>query len=476
VKVVSKRASKAIFVGKPFLGYAFVIFVLFLISCEDPGILKGDQNFSKSSLRTVFVDTFSVVTSTILVDSLPSSGTGQILLGRYQDAYLGKVSASTYFQLGYSGSFEPDVTSTFDSIGLILPYSGYFYGDTTQAQTIQIHQMTSIPRLRTSPTFQPDDNISFFVAATQSAIYNTSQSSFNPVPITTASVKFSPKSGSLFVKLPLAFGQNWFDLAKADVIAGTSNSYFKSVKSSLFNTEFFNGLHLNTDAGISGSIVGFRLDRVKIRLYYKQLQLQGLEEQKFFDFSVINPSAQYNNIKSDRSTTSISGLVGRSAISSTLSGNTTFVQSGIGLATKVEFPTLKSFFSGRNLVLLDAALEVRPVQNSYSSVNLAPSTLALYVTDKSNVVLNRAPAIDRSGFLSAAISYDLDYGLNTTYTFPLVNFLGSELTTTLNTVTPLVIAVAPPAFYAEVSRVVLGNQRNLQHKIKLKIQYSYVQN
>jgi hypothetical protein len=89
VKVVSKRASKAILVGKPFLGYAFVIFVLFLISCEDPGILKGDQNFGKSSLRTVFVDTFSVVTSTILVDSLPTTGTNQLMLGRYQDAYLG---------------------------------------------------------------------------------------------------------------------------------------------------------------------------------------------------------------------------------------------------------------------------------------------------------------------------------------------------------------------------------------------------
>jgi hypothetical protein len=473
VKVVSKRASKAILVGKPFLGYAFVIFVLFLISCEDPGILKGDQNFGKSSLRTVFVDTFSVVTSTILVDSLPTTGTNQLMLGRYQDAYLGKVSASTYFQVGYSGSFAPDQNSSFDSIGLVLPYSKYFYGDTTQTQTIQIHQMTSIPRLRTPLPYRIDDNISFFVAATQSAIYNTSQANFNPVPITTASVKFSPNRDSLYIKLPAAFGKNWFDLAQADAIAGTTTSYFSNPNT--FITDFFNGLHLVTGASGNGSVVGFRANKVKIRLYYKKL-FGDLLQQTYFDFPIRNASAQFNSIQSDRSATPLAALTGRSSISSSLTGNTTFVQSGIGLATKVEFPTLKGFFSEKNFVLINASLEIVPVQNTYSTSLRVPNSLALFITDQSNVVLNRAPAIDRSGYLSANILYDFEYGVNTKYSFPLVNFLGSELVSSLSTITPLIIAVAPPIYYSEVNRVVLGDQRNLQHKIKLKINYSYVQN
>ncbi|NOS56263.1 MAG: DUF4270 family protein [Cyclobacteriaceae bacterium] len=424
-------------------------------------------------MRTVFVDTFSVVTSTILVDSLPTTGTNQLMLGRYQDAYLGKVSASTYFQVGYSGSFAPDRNSSYDSIGLVLPYSKYFYGDTTQTQTIQIHQMTSIPRLRSPLPYRTDANVSFFVAATQSAIYNTSQANFNPVPITTVNVKFSPNRDSLYLKLPAAFGKNWFDLAQADALAGTTNSYFNN--STTFINDFFNGLHLTTDASANGSVVGFRANRVKIRLYYKRL-FGDLLQQTFFDFPIRNASAQFNSIQSDRSATPLAALTGRSSISSSLTGNTTFVQSGIGLATKVEFPTLKSFFSNRNFILIDAALEVVPVQNSYTTILRVPNTLALYVTDQSNVVLNRAPAIDRSGFLSANIVYDFEYGIGTKYTFPLVNYLGGELASNLNTVTPLVIAVAPPAYFSEVNRVVLGDQRNLQHKIKLKINYSYVQN
>ncbi|MCA4896976.1 MAG: DUF4270 family protein [Cytophagales bacterium] len=473
MKVVSKRASKAILVGKPFLGFAIVSFALFLVSCEDPGILKGDQNFSKSSLRSVFVDTFSVVTSTILVDSLPTTGTGQLMLGGYQDAFLGKVSASTYFQVGYSGSFAPDQNSSFDSIGLVLPYSKYFYGDTTKAQTIKIHQMTSIPRLRTPLPYRTDANVSFFVAASQAAIYNSSQASFNPIPITTVSVKFSPRRDSLYIKLPAAFGKNWFDLAQADAIAGTSTSYFKDPNS--FISDFFNGLHLTTDAATGGSVVGFKSSRVKIRLYYKKL-FGDLLQQTYFDFPIRNASAQFNSIQSDRSATPLAALTGRSSISSSLTGNTTFIQSGIGLATKVEFPSLKSFFSKKNFILIDASLEIVPVQNTYSTSLRVPNSLALFITDQSNVVLNRAPAVDRSGYLSANILYDFEYGVNTKYSFPLVNFLGSELVSGLNTITPLVIAVAPPAYFAEVNRVVLGDQRNLQHKIKLKINYSYVQN
>jgi hypothetical protein len=474
VKVVIKCERKAIAKGKPFVGLILIFFSLFFVACEDAGLLKGDENFGNGTLKTVFVDTFSVVTSTILVDSLPTTGTGQLMLGRYQDTFLGKVSASTYFQVGYSGVFAPDRNSSFDSIGLVLPYSKYFYGDTTQAQTIQIHQMTSIPRLRVPLPFRTDENISFFVAATQSAIYNTSTANFNPTPITSVSVKFSPNRDSIYIKLPAAFGQRWFDLAQADAIAGTSTSYFNN-NSNLFITDFFNGIHLKTDAGVNGSIVGFRSNRVKIRLFYKRLN-GDLLQQTFFDFPIGNTTAQFNNIQSDRSATPLAALTGRGAISSSLTGNTTFVQSGVGLATKVEFPSLKSFFSNKDFILINASLEVAPVQNTYSTIFRVPNSLSLYVTDPSNVVLNRAPAIDRSGFLSASIVYDFEYGVRTNYSFPLVNFLAAELTSSLNTVTPLVIAVAPPAYLAEVNRVVLGDQRNLQHKIKLNIHYSYVQN
>ena len=166
----------------------------------------------------------------------------------------------------------------------------------------------------------------------------------------------------------------------------------------------------------------------------------------------------------------------RKTIPSAATANATYVQSGVGIATKLEFPTLKSFFSKNNYILLDAVLEIIPVQNTYSKLVTVPATLALFTTDQSNVVLNRVPPVDASGYLHANIFYDFEYGANVKYSFPLVNFLSSELTSQFNTVTPLIIAAQPTALFNEVNRVVLGDRNNTQHKIKLKIHYSYAQN
>jgi Domain of unknown function (DUF4270) len=168
----------------------------------------------------------------------------------------------------------------------------------------------------------------------------------------------------------------------------------------------------------------------------------------------------------------------RQSISSSATANNTFIQSGTGLATKIEFPTLKSFFTNKNYILVDAALEITPVQNTYPASTKAPSTLAIYVTNESNVVLNKAPSFNGSGFLSANIVYDYEFGIKTKYSFPLINFLSSELKSSFNTITPLVIAAPPPSALTEINRVILYNQltNNPQDRIKLKLYYSYVPN
>jgi hypothetical protein len=459
--------------GKFFFGFIISCQAAFLFGCEDQGILKADENFSKSNLRTVYVDTFSVVSSTILIDSLPTSGTGTLLVGSYQDPFLGKVSTSTYFQIGYQGVFAPDQNNTFDSIGLILPYSGYYYGDTTQAQVVNVHQLRELPRLRLPSPYTTGENISYFTPASQPAIYNEGEVAFNPNPITSFSIKFSPGRDSLYVPLPQALGQGWFDTAKADALSGISTSYFRNAN--LFVNDFFNGIHLATNPSISASVVGFNANKVKVRLYYKKL-VGDFFQQTFFDFSLVNGSAQFNNIQSDRSNTVLSTLQRRQSIPSSITNNTTFIQSGIGLATKVEFPSLKRFFSDRNLILLDAVLELVPVQNTYSRTIRAPNPVALFMTDRSNVVLEAAPTFNRNPYLTGSIFYDFEYGINTKYSISLINYVTNELKTARAAITPLVIAAPPPLFFSEVSRVVLGSQSNSQNRMKLKIYYSYVQN
>ncbi len=443
-----------------------------LVSCEDPGILNGDKNFTRSSLQTVYVDTFLISTSTIRIDSLPTSGNNLLMLGNYRDPILGNVSASTYFQIGFNSSFTLDQSSSFDSIGLILPYSKYFYGDTTSSQSISIHQLTAIPKVRIRSPYRTEENVSFFVAASQSALYNTSNVSFNPIPITTVNLRFYPHRDSLYLRLPSSFGQNWFNIAKAESLSSAS-SYFNNAN--LFVSEFFNGIHITSDGSSNSSVVSFIASKAKVRIYYKQL-FGDRVLQTYFDFPMGNSSTQFNKIVGDRSGTLLTSLSIGQAIPSSVTGNSTFIQSGVGLATKVEFPTLKSFFSTKNFVLIDAALEVVPVQNTYPRNNLVPRTLSLYVTDQSNVILNKVPPLDRSSYLSANIIYDFEFGRNTKYSFPLINYLSSELQSSSIQITPLVIAAPSPALLTEVNRIVIGDQSNTKYKIKLKIHYSYVPN
>jgi hypothetical protein len=448
---------------------------VFLGSCEDGGISNADSNFIRSGLQTVYVDTFSVTTSTILIDSLPTSGNGVLLVGNYQDQYVGKISASTYFQIGLSSVFAPDQNSTFDSIGLILPYSKYSYGDTTKSQTISVHQMTSLPTLRVLPPYKSDETISYFVAASQASLYNTSSVSFNPTPIATATVKFFPHRDSLYIPFPKAFGQNWFDIAKTDA-SKNAIGYFSNLSSNTFLIDFFNGIHIKSDGISNASVAGFRTTKAKVRIYYKKIFNDELK-QTYFDLPLNSAAFQFNHISADRSGTMLSSLINRQSIPSSSTGNTTFIQSGTGLATKVEFPTLKGFLSQRNFILVDAVLEVIPISNTYSAPTVAPATLAIYVTDQSNVVLNKASAFDRSGFLSSNVVYDYEYGINTKYSFPLINYLLSELRSTSTSITPLIIAAPPTPIFTEVNRVVLHDQRtNVQNRIKLKIYYSYVPN
>jgi Domain of unknown function (DUF4270) len=443
---------------------------LLFFSCEDPSVLSGDKSFIRSKLQTVFIDTFSVKLSTTLIDSIPTSNNNLLLVGNYQDSFLGKVSASTYFQVGatpLTQGFQRlpiESNSKYDSIGLILHYTRYSYGDTTQSITFNVHELTKQLTFRPLPQF-PVENPSIYNLA--NAIYNTSTSDFEPIPLTTKITVPRPYQDSLYIPLPLAFGKVWFDSAKADVIKERATSIFTN--SSRF-IDYFKGLHINSKNS-GASIVGFSFAKSKIRLYYSR-STESNNTQANLDFPLINNQLQFNSITPDRSATVLSGLKRRQSIPSSATGNVSFVQSGTGITTRVELPTVKGFLNDKRIVLLDAYLEVFPVQNTYVA-NRPPTTLVLFTTDKSNVATGIIPPVERSTYLSSNIFYDFEYGRNTRYTFTLTNYISSQLLTETSSIAPFLIGTVAPSLANEINRVVIGDSQNPSSKIKLKIYYSY---
>ncbi len=442
--------------------FLFLMIVTLFFACEDPTTLPVSKVFNGNKLQTAYIDTFSVVTSTVQLDTVLTNNSGTMLLGRYHDDQLGFVSSSTYFQLGYTGSFVPDIRSRFDSVLLILPYNHTYTGDTTNAVNINVYQLTQqmLPRLLPAV---PDIKVSVF--NNLSGFYNSSKVNYNPTPIVSGKVKFTPHKDSVYIRMPQAFGAHWFSLAQQD-----SGKVFSNVVN--FVTKYFYGLHIETDPSINGCVVGFKSDKMKIRFYYRQLS-GDLYRAAHTDFKMVNPGYQFNHIEYDRSGTLLAGAQALQPISTRSTKNVGYVQTGTGLVTRLDFPSLKSFFSINNGIVLSAAyLDISPIKGSYTSNFLPPSSLSLYATDGSSIPLGSI--LGGSG----SITYDHEFGLNTYYRYQLFSYIFGELKSSRGYITPLILAPSssPGIQGGSVQRLYLGDRFYPETKIKLKIYYTYVLN
>jgi hypothetical protein len=448
--------------------------VVGLFSCEDPTTLPVSKVFNGNRLGTIYVDTFSVMTSTVQLDSMLTNGTGTMLLGKYHDEALGDLNASTYFQLSYvpygssgsGGTFLPDIRSRFDSVALIMHYDHNYAGDTTKPVTINMYQLSELMNVRSLPNVPAYEvKIPVSPMGGVAGFYNNTEFQHYPDPIFSATVKFQPHTDSLYIKLPKSFGANWFRLAQVD-----SFNLFSDANK--FIAYYFYGVHMNVDAPANAAVVGFKTGNMKIRFYYRQL-LGDLYVPARFDFHVTNPGYQFNHIDYDRSGTAFASVPKLTPVPTAVTGNTGFVQSGTGLVTRLDFPSLKGFFALNSGIVLSAAeLDIYPIQGTYSNITLQPNLLTLYPTDGSSLPIGSPSTI---GLGTSQIHYDLEYG-NTYYSFSMFNFLFAQLKANTNYVTPLILA--PPVsqgssvqrlYYGD--RFKIGNYQN-GNKIKLRIYYT----
>ena len=119
-----------------------IIFItsFFLNTCkENPGEFTLGEEFIESQTYITLIDTFSANLSTVILDTVITSGTESMLIGNYRDNVFGKITSHSYFQIGIPDSLELyDVQNDdiYDSLNLIIRYNNYFFGDTTRLQRI----------------------------------------------------------------------------------------------------------------------------------------------------------------------------------------------------------------------------------------------------------------------------------------------------------------------------------------------------
>ncbi|HZX73159.1 MAG TPA: DUF4270 family protein [Cyclobacteriaceae bacterium] len=451
-----------------FVGLLFVLVAFLYAGCEETNSLGFPVGEKK--IQTIFLDTFTVKTSTILLDSISTSATRRILVGEYSDATFGKTKSSSYFQVGSQNtlSWTPQPAAVFDSVTLILKYDKYFYGDTTQVQNLVVNELSESIVYRTSSA---SENYSYFFSG---GLFNHSEIKAFPSPIGSINYKPNPMSGNkIAIRLADQKGKDWLAIAQGEN------------KTQIFSANFldiFKGIKLSTPS-TNGAVVGFVADSTVMRIYYSESDAYGTLAQKHFDFKLYNPGLQFNQINSDKTGTPLQNLVIRSAVPSEQTNNETFVQGGAGILTKIEFPNFKYLTSNnQKFMILSAQLVVTPI-NPLDGKKKLPANLGLLLVNKANIPTNTMAAdFDQTKIQNSLLRYsqgntlvtgeDREFNRSTQYTFSITQYMDAlingqpDLSSSLLLVTPI------NDFIGSVTQLRIGNGTNQSSKVTLQIYLS----
>lgn len=458
---------RTLFSGKLSYTLYSLLAVLFLASCEDPSELGLE--LVEDNISGKYTDTVTVNVSTLLVDSIATSGTGMLLAGQYTTPQTGTLNASTYFQIGLgTSSFNDDAAAAFDSIKLILPFSGYYYGDTTKAITYNVHELASDLRLRElSPVFPNEQPLSTFYQ--NSALYNVSRVAVKEEPLATFSFLPRPASqDTIKIKLPNELGKQWFDLLMADDSKLTEVSTFLS---------YFKGISIRPAAG--STVLGYSGSGTLVRLYYTAPNSSGFRTKQFYDFPLTNSALQYNRFTSDFTGSALEGLERGKALPANSTNGVSVAQAGTGLIIKLDFPYLERLTQQVNPDFINkAVLEIEPYRGTTTTYPYpVPPSIGLYATNTRNNLLYAPVAVDydvKGTPLTSSFLKNNETGAIGRYQFSITEFLINKLKDPRTTKSAIYLAPALGTFNNTVNRLVVAAQNKEIKNVRLKIYYTTI--
>ncbi|WP_028296156.1 DUF4270 family protein [Olivibacter sitiensis] len=437
--------------------YRILIFLLIssvFMACEKEGIVSLSNSID--GIGAEISDTSTVLVSTHQFSELPSSNKEVILVGAVNDE-LGTVTASSYFRIGNSaissiaGSLPSD--AQFDSLSLELPYNTYYYGDTTQYQTIALHRITEDMALVEVSSALESDEIPVFVSG--SALYTNSTFEYDPIPL--GSTRFRPKpsastgtsTDTLMIKVNGEFGLDlWNKILAYDVRTTDSEQFLDYLKGFV--------LFPSSDAQ---SITGFYTDSLTLRLHYSYYGSDGMKTHSFISMKIDDRTYQFNHIEHNRQNSEISTLEANveGSISSTETDNKAYIQGLTGLVTKIQFPYMDEMMNRNDLILNKAELIIES-PNKNQDIYPSPSSLVLLVSNDYGVPSSLLPVSYETSTQTIGIQ-KATIGSTATnkYTFDLTEYISNYRSATNNAKKILYLSLPTSDLTATVNRLVVAS-------------------
>ena len=443
---------------------SIITFFIILASCSNDEVSNNFEvgaEFLEDDVQIRFTDTFSIKAGTFKSEEIVTSNTSRILIGNIEDNILGKTTAQPYFQLSSSttnfvvdGVHVVSDGAVFDSIGFVMNLDTYYEGDTTKIQTYQLREILE----EVEPK---DDEISFF----------NSDNLLIDELTTLGEVTFTPRpnktSDSLYIAMNDDFGSRIFNAIQSEEIE-SSNDFINE----------FEGLTIVPEQNNS-HIVGFSLNTSEIteentymRLYYTDDDNE--EEQEYIDFFVslsdTDVPRQFNSINIEDINPLLADIVdSEEVVYSEASENTTFIQAGTGISTRIELPSIKKLKDISNFAsILDAQLTFKPDTRSFTTKEELQASLSVFIIDEQNEIIQTLVDSNLNNTL-AILSTESDDNIdsNTFYTIDLTSYVNDILTSETDLDYALMIRFTE--FDNNVERTIISTDDT---DLKLSIKYS----
>ncbi|MEP5341163.1 MAG: DUF4270 family protein [Algibacter sp.] len=412
------------------------ILFLILVSCEetDTDIPIGEDWFNLDT-KVYFTDSMTVNVSTFKFDSIIVSNTDRLLVGAYDDLILGHTKSKTYAQLGLY-EFDIDDEAVYDSIALILNYDNYFYNDTIPTQNLSVYEVIEDIKYI-------DDDEDFF--------YNTNTFAIDETSIGTKSFIAKPKKDdSLHVTLNNTFGKRLFD---------------KIIDNDINNSDEFldehKGLLIEPDDS-NTAVLGF-LKTSFLRIYYT-IEDESDNVEGTLDIA-FNSTNSFHNITPSGDSNQ------ETSIPSTVLNNTSVIQSGTGLSTRIDIPNVEGVYDIPGTgTIVEAYLKLSLKENSSTDLLHTRDSLNVYIIDNKGDVVSTLT--DYSGETALGIIESTSDEFNEiTYSIPVAYFLDLKLTEINGD--ELYLAIYSQDFNQSVDRYILnGEDADTSLKAKLELTYA----
>jgi hypothetical protein len=421
-----------------------------LFSCNFEGSELGN-NWLKGSTRTVVIDTCTVQLSTVLVDSVATSGGRHILAGAFRSEVYGESRLTPYLTFSMANFTKPSDPSDrprlrFDSLTLMLPYAPVYNGDTTRRMTLGVHRLTDRVKL--------GDN---------GRLYSHSRFPYSPEPLTSVTFAPRPTSGrTLEVRLPDELGREFLAKFQSEATEMENNENFR---------RYFSGLVLEAGEDCQAQIAfaGPSADTLaRMRLYYTEIGQMPIEHT--LDFP-LDKSLLFHAVDVDRTGTIYEGLSPQnSRIPSSQTGNMALFQSLAGCYPLIEFPYLDEIRAlGEHDYVVTAQLYIYPLAGSYDGTThtqLPDSMLLHYLP----VIDDPTSALPGATYPGGTMHYDTQYPANTWYGYDVTSFISNQLDARENQRNVLQLIGHNYGYLPEA--LLIGNQRNGDQNVRLHITYS----